>query len=820
MEVPMKKHINRVLAIILSLALLTAQTAHASMAIGTELMERDVALADGVMLTANSLWSASKGDLRTEHYITYTPGGDVTAMVYSGTYAASLNTVPAAAAALEALGYRVVAAVNGGFFNTDGTIVGMLVTEGVLRSADLANFTMVGIKADGSFFVDDSTLTKTAGWQLADGSEYTAGIIGYNAYRTSAYKGRLFLYNNDFSSRVTSGGPNVSVLLQPAEGEYMTMNGTMTMTVLSVSDCTGEDAVFNGVIPDGCYMLYAEAGAASTLWADLLELQEGQQVTISVSGASEEWTDAVYGISALETLVRDGQVMTTDNTAAPRTVLGLKDDGTVVLYTIDGRQSGYSVGASYTQAAQRLIELGCTTVVALDGGGSTTLGATLPGSDSFSVLNRPSNGISRRINNTILLVAPAGPTGEFAGYYVDGDRLVLAGSSLSLTAVPYDTAGYALSGLAPVWSAGGGSITEDGSAAVYTAGAAAGLYQVTAAGSGLQGTLPIRIVDQLFTLTVSREGGSGIGSLVLAPGETAELTAAGTWYNLPVSFADTDVQWSIEGPIGAIDDLGTFTAVNDNAGGSILAAAGGLTVRIPVTVDRGDPFTDMGGSWATEYVTQLYQMGLTTGIQQPDGSYIFDPGRELTRGELLVFLTRLLGVDTSLYSGVELPFADTDSIPEWALPSVQAMYELQVLEGTYTDGVLTAGFHDPVTRESAMTMMGRVLTGSDSCDLSVFTDGDAVSGWASAYVQTLVARGVVQGSGGYLSPSANIDRASAAKLLVLINGMEKAELTPRSAAAAEEETEQEQEQEQEQGQEQEQETEQGQETEQEPSVLP
>ena len=86
-----------------------------------------------------------------------------------------------------------------------------------------------------------------------------------------------------------------------------------------------------------------------------------------------------------------------------------------------------------------------------------------------------------------------------------------------------------------------------------------------------------------------------------------------------------------------------------------------------------------------------------------------------------------------------------------------------------------------------MTMMGRVLAGSEECDLSVFADGDTVSLWAAPYLQTLVARGMVEGSGGKLFPRNNIDRASAAKLLVLLNDMEKAQLELRPGLLTEQE---------------------------------
>ena len=158
----MKKHLKRLTAVLLALALTVGQSAYASLALGSELVDRQVDLAPGLSLTDGSLWSATYSDLRTEHYLTYTPGGSVTPVLFSGTYTASLNTVPAAAAQLEAQGWRVAAGINGGFFNTDGTVVGLLMTDGVLRAADRENYVMVGITADGRIFFDESRLTKTA----------------------------------------------------------------------------------------------------------------------------------------------------------------------------------------------------------------------------------------------------------------------------------------------------------------------------------------------------------------------------------------------------------------------------------------------------------------------------------------------------------------------------------------------------------------------------------------------------------------------------------------------------------------------------------
>lgn len=813
----MKKTLRRLcaLALVCALVLSMGQTAFASEALGSELVYRTVELADGVSLTTGSLWSASKSDLRTEHFVTYTPGGDVSPMVFSGAYVASRNTVAQAAAEMEAQGYRVAAALNGGFFNSDGTIVGMLMTDGVLRSLDVANYTLIGFTGDGRVFVDESSLTKTVSWTKWDGQSVNRTLAGFNAYRNSSALGGLYLYNKDFSSRVSGDGARtVTVILRPVAGEdssryengvfpwgeddmaddgVLTMNDTLTLEVLSVTDTPAGES-FDGNIPEGCYMLYAGDHNNEALLNELLELLPGDPVTVSVGGVSEQWDDAVYGISAITVLLRNGQIVSGVNSkdANPYTALGIKEDGTVIFYTIDGRRSGYSVGATYAQVAQRLQELGCVTAVALDGGGSTAMGATLPGSEKFTLVNRPSE--TRAVNNSILLVLPdAVPDGDLTGYYLTSDtQVVLTGASLEVAATPYDGMGYPMGSDAPAWSSVGGEVAakgpaegelaNDGLTAVYTAGDVAGTYEVFAQTNRgrVSGYLPVRVVDKLSSLTVTLESnGDKVGTLLLSPGNTVDLTAKGIWWNLPVAMDDSNVVWTADEAIGTIDETGRFVAGGNNARGVITATAGGITVTIDVAVDRGDPFTDMDGHWASNYVTRLYKLGITSGIRREDGTYIFNPSGKLSRGELLVFIARLLKVDLSLYEDVELPFADADTIPDWVLPSVKAMYALQVFEGSANGGQLTANVGQLVDRQSAMVMLGRILSSTASVDLSDFADGASVSDWAAEQVKKLVALGVVEGSGGYLSPMVTIDRASAAKLLTEVYDLDKAPLTVR-----------------------------------------
>ena len=57
----------------------------------------------------------------------------------------------------------------------------------------------------------------------------------------------------------------------------------------------------------------------------------------------------------------------------PRTAIGQKKDGTVLFLVIDGRQPGYSIGATLRDVQDILFEKGCYIAANLDGGSSSTL---------------------------------------------------------------------------------------------------------------------------------------------------------------------------------------------------------------------------------------------------------------------------------------------------------------------------------------------------------------------------------------------------------------------------------------------------------------
>lgn len=142
-----------------------------------------------------------------------------------------------------------------------------------------------------------------------------------------------------------------------------------------------EETAVTSLAPDQI-VLSANLQADSYYTTALQNIPQGSELTLTVS-ANDGWEDVEYAIGALYCLAENGAVV--PNLAAgsnPRTAVGQKADGTLVFYTIDGRKTGYSIGASLSQVGERLLELGCQTVLCLDGGGSTNLAVTTPDSHS------------------------------------------------------------------------------------------------------------------------------------------------------------------------------------------------------------------------------------------------------------------------------------------------------------------------------------------------------------------------------------------------------------------------------------------------------
>ena len=568
---PLRRVAAALLALTVSASLMLP--AAASQALGDDLSGSDTQLHQGTALSRNVFWSSVYSDLRTENLITYAPSSQVTPLVTFGDTLTQCRSVSTAAKALEDQGYRVVAGLNGDFFNTNnGLPIGLVITDGELRSSD-GGYYGIGFRSDGSAVLGKPGIRVTAelGYQL-NGTDLVRTVTGVNKARVST--GGIYLYTYDFNAKHTTGttDPGVDVVCSVLGGS-LSVGGSLELLVEQVLD-----GVSATLVPQGKVVLSVH-GESSSYYADALRGESaGNTITVSVTASQQGWEDVQYAVGALYSLVENGQIVSgLPSGSAPRTAVGQKADGSLIFYTIDGRKAGHSIGATLTQVAARLIELGCVTALCLDGGGSTALTVTAPDATSAALTNTPSEGYERAVTNQVFLVASRQGSGVLDHFYVAAESdQVLAGSSVAVTARGVDTR-YVPMDASYTLSASAGTVADG----VLTTPASGGDITVTAYGQGRSGSTVIHAVKTADSLQVL-SGGKAVTSLTLNPGKSAALTARAVANHLTLHSDNAAFTWTVTGTAAKWED-GRLVAVAP--GSAVLTVSGGgKTVTVPITV--------------------------------------------------------------------------------------------------------------------------------------------------------------------------------------------------------------------------------------------
>lgn len=601
----MKRIFPRALSLLLALSLLAALTvspALASEAMGDDLTATDTLLNRETQLSTNVFWSPISSDYRTENLITYTPNASVTPIVTYGGALTDRSSVSNTAKALEEQGYRVVAGINGDFYNVNnGLPIGVVVTQGRLRSSD-GGYHAIGFRSDGTAILGKPAITMSVRYTAQDGAgeplyneageplydelgnpltggtgqaaEKTLWPAALNKARTES---GIYLYTYDFNASHTTGAtqPGVDVVCTIQEGN-LTLGGTTFLKVERIAETEKEPTPLGPTH----VVLSANAKAGEETLNALRSIPVGTVLTLALTPADPGWNDVQYAAGALYSLVENGAAASGLPTgAAPRTAVGQRYDGSLVFYTIDGRKSGHSIGATMDQVARRLIELGCVTALGLDGGGSTTLAVTKPTDTAAERINQPSDRVERSVSNQIFLVASNQPTGQLSHFYVSADNAyVLAGSSAEISAAAVDTNFIPMNERYDLTASAG---TLSGN--ILTTPLEGGDITVTAQGGGGQGSTVVHAVTAPDGLAVRNADNAIITELSASPGTAVQLHGSAAYKHLPLKADPAAFTWALEGDIGTIDETGLFTATALGTG-KITVSAGTQSASIDVTV--------------------------------------------------------------------------------------------------------------------------------------------------------------------------------------------------------------------------------------------
>ena len=155
------------------------------------------------------------------------------------------------------------------------------------------------------------------------------------------------------------------------------------------------------IMQDGNYVIGKDVGPDEAV--DFVGLtKQGNLIAGTYTKTELADMDAAEGITFGPPLIVDGQKMITDGDGGwgigPRTAIGQKKDGTVIFLVIDGRQPGYSTGATLRDVQDVLYEEGCYIAANLDGGSSTTLYY------NGKVVNKPADLLGERMIPTAFIV--------------------------------------------------------------------------------------------------------------------------------------------------------------------------------------------------------------------------------------------------------------------------------------------------------------------------------------------------------------------------------------------------------------------------------
>lgn len=556
----------------------------------------------------------------------------------------------------------------------------------------------------------------------------------------------------------------------------------------------------NETIPENAYLLAADNNSYGYI---LMSFVPGQTFSLSISG-NQAFYDVKNAVGTGTVIVKDSEPVD-DRTfshylsAQPRSAVGIRADGSLVLYAVDGRQASYSVGLKLYDLAKRMASLGCVYAANLDGGGSTAVNASLRGSDTASIVSSPSGKVERRVSNAIVFTDTAEKIGTPTEAYFYGDYYVtLSDTPLALGQ--------------PVLSDANGFSAEDAalSLSVYTKNTAATVTEDTLNPNGVSGVIEVfasadggqteNVAAKVVSLDTPDELVLSADSTEIAPFETATLSVSAFYRKLHVASGNYSFTWSVtadlpqeesnaaevpeaaevvETPAGTVQD-GILTPLVDGKELIVTASRGDVSAAIKIKVGAY-PFVDMKDHWAVKEIYKLFQTGIVKGELAADGTPYYLPERQFSRYEFCVMLDRLTGigselpvpdfapktdetvvdtetgVETTDQSEIPLPtltkeeqfgLADASQIPEWAFASVYRLKETGLLDGILHHDESWNEIFDgtaPITRAEVINVIGKICDAAPlDFSLESFTDLDE---WQKHddFIKNAVSAGVFSG---------------------------------------------------------------------------
>lgn len=584
-----------------------------------------VTLSDDAVLFENRYWSGA--DLRTEYYVDANIGDGISASIVCSE---ELWKKDSFTTAIERKtdDRAVLAGINGGYYTVaTGEPVGILVSDGVLLADDEGLFAIGFQKSGQMCFGQPQVKTEIRI------SETEIPISSINRTTSNGIQA----FTGSYSSRIEVDTGSIAILFS--------MDGTLRIagdlplafervipenTIIQIS---GKQLLI--LMPFGCDEATEERIEAIT------NLSTESDVLFS-SSCNEEWEEVESAVGILYPLIMNGDIRPgLEITAAPRTAIGFRENGSLILYVLDGRQNGYSIGGDLNMVAQRMKELGCVFAGALDGGGSTQLHANIELGRSMKLVNKPSEGRARSVSNYLTLRNNNAATGKAVRIIAEPYSIhAVAGAQIPLSILGSDRYGYAAALPSQVSFNVSDGLGEVLDGVYYAEGNGSGAIIVSALGCERL-EIPLYISTSPESIELYGEKyGKKTETLTLDPGQEVDLRAQAKSNHIVLYSDDECFSWSLNESVGVCDKSGHIIAGNSSCSGALQVSLGESTVTIPITIWTGIPFSDVAVDDSYfEAVKFVYDQGIFKGT----GDTIFDPDMVMTRGMLVTVLWRMSG---------------------------------------------------------------------------------------------------------------------------------------------------------------------------------
>lgn len=201
---------------------------------------------------------------------------------------------------------------------------------------------------------------------------------------------------------------------------------------------------------------------------------------------------------------------------------------------------------------------------------------------------------------------------------------------------------------------------------------------------------------------------------------------------------------------------------------------------------------DKMAAWALEQINYLNDNGYGYFLGDSNGN--FNPTTNISRYEVATVAIRVLGIDTSIYEKIVVPYKEVDQIPQWAELYVKACYKLNIMSGkevNFFDGTAST------TRQEFAKIITSVvaLAAGETDDVPTlyaneqasidaafnaynFADASNIPAWSAPYLKMAVAKyGLISGANNngklYVNPFNVISRQEVAIILANYSGYKK-----------------------------------------------